>query len=48
VTFCVGVLFASSLTPEGVVFGLPLVFLSIVASIKSLSQVLWDVVWQTA
>lgn len=48
VTFCVGILFVSSLTPEGVVFGLPLVLLSVVAGVKSLSQVLWRAVWRTA
>ncbi|EJN59983.1 hypothetical protein SAMN04487950_3601 [Halogranum rubrum] len=48
VTFCIGVLLVSSLTAEGVVFGLPLVLLSVVVSVKSLSQTLWDVVWRTA
>ncbi|SEO87267.1 hypothetical protein SAMN04487948_10685 [Halogranum amylolyticum] len=48
VTFFVGVLLVSSLTVEGVVFGLPLVLLSLVAGVKGLSQTLWRAVWRTA
>lgn len=47
-TFVAGALFVSSFTLEGVVLGVPLVLLALVATVKSLSQVLWDVVWQTA
>lgn len=48
VTFCVGLLFASSLTPEGVVFGVPLVLLAVVAGVQGVSETLWNAVWRTA
>lgn len=47
-TFGFGVFFVSSLTLEGVVFGLPLVLLAIASVVPDLSQRLWQWVWKTA
>jgi hypothetical protein len=47
-TFAAGVFFVSSLTVEGVVFGLPLVLLAIASVVPDLSGRLWRWVWRTA
>ncbi|WP_170830529.1 hypothetical protein [Halogranum gelatinilyticum] len=47
-TFVAGVFFVSSLTVEGVVFGLPLVVLAIASVVPDLSQRVWEWVWRTA
>lgn len=47
-TFGVGLFLVSSLTLEGVVLGVPLILLAVVASIESLSRTVWERVWKTA
>lgn len=47
-TFAVGVFLVWSFTLEGIVLGIPLVLLAIVAGVESLSRTVWKRVWKTA